>query len=67
MLICLYLVKGLSARWLVIYDVNGVFVCVESGFLETVFQTFMCLFVIRKVGERKTLSNQIKIWLYFQE
>jgi hypothetical protein len=67
MLICLCLVKGLSARWLVIYDVKGVFVCVESGFLETVFQTFMCLFVIRKVGERKTLSNQIKIWLYFQE
>jgi hypothetical protein len=57
----------LSARWLVIYDVKGVFVCVESGFLETVFQTFMCLFVIRKVGERKTLSNQRKIWLDFQE
>jgi hypothetical protein len=27
----------------------------------------MCLFVIRKVGQRKTLSSQIKIWLDFQE
>jgi len=27
----------------------------------------MCLFVIRKVGQRKTLSSQRKIWLSFQE
>jgi len=27
----------------------------------------MCLFAIRKVGQRKTLSNQKKIWLGFQE
>ena len=27
----------------------------------------MCFFVIRKVGQRKTLSSQIKIWLGFQE
>jgi len=27
----------------------------------------MCLFVIRKVGQRKTLSSQRKIWLGFQE
>jgi hypothetical protein len=27
----------------------------------------MCLFVIRKVGQRKTLSSQEKIWLDFQE
>jgi len=39
----------------------------ESGFLETTFQTFLCLFVIRKVGQRKTLSSQRKIWLDFQE
>jgi len=39
----------------------------ESGFLETIFQTFMCLFVIRKVGQRKTLSSQRKIWHDFQE
>jgi hypothetical protein len=32
----------------------------ESGFRETTFQTFMCLFVIRKVGQRKTLSGQRK-------
>jgi hypothetical protein len=27
----------------------------------------MCLFVIRKVGQLKTLSSQRKIWLDFQE
>jgi hypothetical protein len=27
----------------------------------------MCLFVIRKVGQQKTLSGQRKIWLDFQE
>jgi len=27
----------------------------------------MCLFAIRKVGQQKTLSNQKKIWLGFQE
>jgi len=37
----------------------------ESGFRETTFQTFMCLFAIRKVGQRKTLSSQRKIWLGF--
>ena len=39
----------------------------ESGFPETTFQTFLCLFAIRKVGQRKTLSSQRKIWLGFQE
>jgi hypothetical protein len=39
----------------------------ESDFLEITFQTFMCLFAIRKVGQRKTLSSQRKIWLGFQE
>jgi hypothetical protein len=27
----------------------------------------MCLFAIRKVGQRKTLFNQRKIWFGFQE
>jgi len=27
----------------------------------------MCLFAIRKVGQRKTLSSQRKIWFGFQE
>jgi len=27
----------------------------------------MCLFVIKKVGQRKTVSSQRKIWLGFQE
>ena len=43
----------------------------ESDFREI---TFLCLFVIRKVGQRKTLSgqqktlsSQRKIWLDFQE
>ena len=39
----------------------------ESGFRETTFQTFLCLFAIRKVGQWKTLSSQRKIWLGFQE
>jgi len=46
----------------------------ESSFRETTFQTFMWLFAIRKFGQRKilsgqwkTLSNQRKIWLGFQE
>jgi len=39
----------------------------ESGFRETTFQTFLCLFAIRKFGQRKTLSSQRKIWLSFQE
>jgi len=39
----------------------------ESGFRETTFQTFMCLFAIRKVGQRKTFSSQRKIWLGLQE
>jgi hypothetical protein len=33
----------------------------ESGFRETTFQTFLCLFAIRKFGQRKTLSSQRKI------
>jgi len=39
----------------------------ESGFQKTTFQTFPCLFAIRKGGQRKTLSSQRKIWLGFQE
>jgi len=39
----------------------------ESGFRKTTFQTFLCLFAIRKVGQLKTLSSQRKIWLGFQE
>jgi len=39
----------------------------ETSFREITFQTFMCLFAIRKVGQRKTLSSQRKIWLGFQE
>jgi hypothetical protein len=39
----------------------------ESDFRETTFQTFLCLFAIRKFGQRKTLSNQRKIWLGFHE
>jgi len=32
----------------------------ESSLRETTFQTFLCLFVIRKGGQRKTLSGQRK-------
>jgi hypothetical protein len=44
----------------------------EFIFRETTFQTFLCLFAIRKVGQRKTLSgqrktlsSQRKIWFDF--
>ena len=39
----------------------------ESGFRKITFQTFLCLFGIRKVSQRKTLSSQRKNWLGFQE
>jgi len=46
----------------------------KSSFWKITFQTFLCLFAIRKVGEwktlsgqRKTLFSQIKIWLGFQK
>ena len=34
---------------------------------EITLQTFLYLFVIRKVGQQKTISSQMKIWLGFQE
>jgi len=37
----------------------------ENNFWKTIFQTFLCLFAIRKGGQRKTLSGQRKI-LYSQ-
>jgi len=44
------------------------YVCfLKNGFWKTTFQTFLCLFAIRKVGQRKTLSSQRKIWFGFQE
>ena len=58
-----FLVKenfGLVSRK--VFSLLAVFV-----FRETIFQTFLCLFAIRKVGQRKTLSSQRKIWLGFQE
>jgi hypothetical protein len=50
-----------------VFSLFGCFCFPESGFRETTFQTFMCLFAVRKVGQRKTLSSQRKIWLGFQE
>ena len=32
----------------------------ENTFWETIFQIFLCLFVIKKVGQWKTLSGQRK-------
>jgi len=32
----------------------------ESDFQETTFQTFLCLFAIRKFSQRKTLSSRRK-------
>ena len=56
--------------WLDFQESVFPFSCVcfpESGFWEITFQTFLCLFDIRKVGQRKTLSSERKIWLGFQE
>jgi hypothetical protein len=39
----------------------------ELTFWEIIFQIFLCLFVIRKFGQRKILSSQRKICLSFQE
>ena len=48
--------------------VKNCYVCFpEFTFRETTFQTFLCLFAVRKVGQRKTLSSQRKIWLGFQK
>jgi hypothetical protein len=33
----------------------------KNGFRETTFQTFLYLFAIKKVDQRKTLSGQRKI------
>ena len=47
-------------KWNILYSL-GLVCFPETGFRETIFQTFLCLFVIRKVGQRKTLSGQRKI------
>ena len=39
----------------------------EFIFWKIILQTFLCLFVFRKVGQRKTFSSQRKIWLGFQD
>jgi hypothetical protein len=39
----------------------------ESDFQEIIFQIFLYLFTNMKVGQRKTLSSQMKIWIGFQE
>ena len=39
----------------------------KSGFRETTFQTFLCLFVIKRVGQWKTLFSQKENLACFQE
>ena len=39
----------------------------ETKDVFATFQTFLCLFVIKKIDQRKTLSSQRKIWLGFQK
>jgi len=46
----------------------------KNNFREIIFQTFLCLFAIKKVDQRKTLSDQRKtlssqrkIWFGFQK
>jgi len=36
-------------------------------FWKVIFQIFLCLFVIRKVGQRKIFFSQRKIWFGFEE
>ena len=46
-----------------ILSIQGHVCFLEFTFRETTFQTFLCLFAIRKVGQRKTLSRQRKHFL----
>ena len=57
----------LHVMWSLFRCLLGYVCFLEFIFRETIFQTFLCLFAIRKVGQRKTLSSQRKIWLGFQE
>jgi hypothetical protein len=43
--------------------INGI----TNSIKQSHFSAFLCLFDIRKVGQRKTLSSQMKIWLGFQK
>ena len=54
-----------SIRWRLFYLGHVCFS--EFTFREITFQTFLCLFVIKKVGQRKIFSSQKKIWFGFQE
>jgi hypothetical protein len=40
---------------------------IENDFMKITFQTFLYLFVTRKVIQQKILSSQRKNWLGFQE
>jgi len=42
-------------------------IILKFTFWKFIFQIFLCLFVIRKVNQRKTFSGQWKIWFGFQE
>jgi hypothetical protein len=58
------IISGQKKIWLGFQESIFLFGCVcflESGFREITFQTFLCLFAVRKVGQRKTLSSQRKI------
>jgi hypothetical protein len=40
---------------------------IKSDFYKIIFQTFLYLFVFRKIDQQKTLFSQRKIWLDFQK
>jgi len=73
---CSYMLSSVGVYWRLDINKESVFeevrpnrdhispVCFMKNYF---FQTFLCLFVIRKVGQRKTLFSQRKIWLGFQE
>jgi len=54
-----------NKKTFLLYIVLGCVCFLENSFRETTFQTFLCLFAIRKVGQRKALSGQRKFWLDF--
>jgi len=68
-LLFFFLFSNLPSTWIL-----GQYCFPEFTFWKTIFQIFLYLFAIRKVGQRKTLSGQRrtlsgqrKIWFSFQE
>jgi len=71
-IICKFQVISIKFYFLQFIFIHNIFhfgyVCFpEFTFRKITFQTFLCLFAIKKIDQRKTLSSQRKIWLGFQK